>query len=109
MYILKTILKWVIVALIFILIIALIVKFANKTEKAAKKVKEPVVNIVENQKEKETTIDDPGVAADSAQENLLYDSPDTASSNTIHIIIGSIILCVGANYIYKRRNIKENS
>ncbi len=109
MYLLKTILKWLIVALIFIAIIALIVKFANTTESKAKKVKEPVVNIVENQKEKETTVDDPGVSNDSTQEALLYDSPDTASSNTIHIIIGSIILCIGANYIYKRRNIKVNS
>ena len=110
MEILKSLLKWIILAIIFIILIVLIVKFANRTDNK-KVTKEPTINIVEKNKdehpeEDRVLLDD---ANETANENLVVDSPDTASSALPAILLGLGIISVGGFYIYKNREVEENA
>lgn len=104
---LRGILKWIVLAIIFIILIVLIVRFANRTE-TKKEPKEPVVNIVENNNKEEETLEN----VDSYQnipEDLVVDSPDTASTALPEVLLGLTIISFGGYYIYKNRTVKENS
>lgn len=110
MEILKSLLKWIILAIIFILLITLIVKLANKTDKK-KVTKAPEVNVVEKSKDEQpeedkVLLDDANV---TAPEQLVVDSPDTASSALPAVLLGLGIISVGGFYIYWNREEKENS
>lgn len=107
MELLKGLLKWIIVAIIFIAIIALIVKFASKETKTKKH--EPSVNIVENgnQESQDSSVQDPSL--EPIQQSQSVDSPDTASSGAIEMLVGLTIIGAGLTYVYKNRNVKVNS
>ena len=109
MDLLRGILRWIILAILLIVLVVLLVKLASRNSNTTKetKTKESTVNIVQKEKQEEETIEDTNM--EPIQENLTVDSPDTASSGIFEVVVGSFILGVGANYIYKRRNIKENS
>ena len=108
MELLRGLLKWIVLAIIIIVIIVLIVRFANRTESQNNTPTEPTVNIVErgNQSNDDADTND---SLEPLQENLTVDSPDTASNGIKETILGLIILGFGIHYVYKRRNVKENS
>ena len=111
MEILKSLLKWIILAIIFILLITLIVKLANKSEKK-KASTSPEVNVVEKSKdeqpeEEKVLLDDANETTGSDQ--LVVDSPDTASSALPAVLLGLGIISIGGFYIYWNREEKENS
>lgn len=102
---LRSILKWIILGILFIVIIVLIVKLSSRTEEKTTQVEPPTTIVDQTQKEPvEETMDD-----NPQNENLTVDSPDTASTAFPHIVLGLVILTIGGRYIYKNRNVKENS
>ncbi len=112
MELLRGLLKWIILAIIFIVIIILVVNYSNKTGKLKNQIKENNITLIDSKnKDREDTSDglEPIQSEPVENTNQTVYSPDTASSGVVEIIIGSFILGIGAHYIYKRRNIKENS
>lgn len=109
MEILKSLLKWIILAIIFIILIVLIIKFANKADQKKTTTNEPTVNVVEkdiNEQPVEDVADD---AEASAQENLVVDVQDTASTGLPAILLGLGIITCSGFYIYKNREVEENA
>ncbi len=109
--------KWIILIIILVVIILLIVNYSSKTNKLKNQVKENNITLIDQNKNKEKEDSNDGlepIQDESTQtttqntDQTVY-SPDTASSGIIEVVIGSFILGIGAHYIYKRRNIKENS
>ena len=110
---LKGLIKWIVLAIVIIILILLIVKFSNKAEQKVENT-EPSIKVVEKDKDdqtlldssNDTTLDESLVAP---REDLVVDSPDTASSGIMEMLLGITIISFGGYYIYKHRNVTEEN
>ncbi len=116
MELLKGLLKWIILIILLVIVIILIIKMANKNTTNNKK-KDSTVNVVENNNtnnteiEEETEInsedDEDGLIP--VEDDLIVDSPNTASTGVRETLIGILITCGGLIYIRKNKTVEENS
>ena len=106
----KTIIKWVIVALLFILLISFLAKLSNRSSKNTNK---PLTNTGVRTIKKNNTDTTNNTNISNSNNTVNEDTPkevntpDTASSATKEIIIGLIILGGTTYYIYRRREVTE--
>lgn len=104
---LKGILKWIIIAVILVILVVLIMNLVNKSDTSTKKPTneyEPGIDIVDSNQD---NIEDEN--RESYSEDLIVDSPDTASDGSMQVLLGFMIMTAGVTYIYRRQKIKGNS
>ena len=134
----RRLLRWIIFIIIVVLLILLIVKLANKngTAKKTEKVLQSGVKTIKkdtkefvdttknsNKKNKNKTTNTTKnntttnntntnntttTTNNNVQTTQVIDAPDTATSNYLSIILGTIVLSGGAYYIYLNRNVTNN-
>lgn len=134
----RRLLRWIIFIIIVVLLILLIVKLANKngTAKKTEKVLQSGVKTIKkdtkefvgdtnknntkknNNKTTNTTKNNNTTTNNTNSNNTttnnngtstqVIDAPDTATSNYLSIILGTIVLSGGAYYIYLNRNVTNN-
>lgn len=109
---LRIILRWLILIFIIILVIALIIRFANKNNatnktlnsgvKTVQKVSDDTKKTVkENVEEvKNNTTDTTKEEKVEVKSDQVVESPDTATSDTLSIILGLLIIGGSTYYIY---------
>ena len=101
----KKAIKWIIVILIIILGISILIKASNsnKTKNVNKPLSTPVKTIKKNNNTEKEEVEDEEESISGEE----VDTPDTASSNVLEVVIGIILLSGSTYYIVKNRLVEE--
>ena len=101
----KTIIKWLIVALVFLLLISIISKASNKTTTNKTKLNKTNtstgVRTIKKEKQNEEVVSQTNTTEEETPKEI--NTPDTGVNNNLSLIIGTIILGSATFYIYKSR------